>query len=72
MLAAAGEKTKSPISREDDAGEMISVHVAHDRRVPWQQTRLIVSGAVLTAALPADRVRGRTLYGFTQHFLDHI
>ena len=63
---------KSPISKEEDAGEMISVHVAHDTRVPWQQTRLMVSRAVLTAALPVDRERGATLPLFTQHFLDHI
>lgn len=67
-----GKDKKCPISREEDAGEMISVHVASDRRVPWQQTRLMVPRAVLTAALPVEQVRGLTLLLFSQHFLDHI
>lgn len=46
---------------------MISIPVTHDRRVRWQQTRLTVSSAVLTAALPVDRVRGVKLPLFIQH-----
>lgn len=46
-----GKDKKSPISREEDAGGMISVHVAPDRRMLWQQTRLMRFRSVLTVLL---------------------